>query len=391
MKLFDVYPINDINIVKALGSNVWDDKGNKYLDMYGGHAVISIGHTHPHWVKSIETQLEKIAFYSNSIKIPLQQELADKLGRVSGKNNYQLFLCNSGAEANENALKLASFHNGRKKIVAFTKAFHGRTSLAVAVTDNPSIVAPVNETENVTFLPFNDEDALKDYFEKHGKEICAVIIEGIQGVGGIRIASKSFLQLIRSLCNEYGAAFIADSVQCGYGRTGKFYSHDHAGVEADIYSMAKGMGNGFPIGAISISPKIAPKHFMLGTTFGGNHLACAAAIAVLEVIENEQLMENATRIGDYLLSEIKKIPQLQNARGKGLMIGFDVPEELKDLRSHLLNRHKIFTGTSKPNVIRLLPSLALSKNNADDFLEALREEVFVLSAQSNNIPANAEL
>ena len=391
MKLFDVYPINDINIVKALGSNVWDDKGNKYLDMYGGHAVISIGHTHPHWVKSIETQLEKIAFYSNSIKIPLQQELADKLGRISGKNNYQLFLCNSGAEANENALKLASFHNGRKKIVAFTKAFHGRTSLAVAVTDNPSIVAPVNETENVTFLPFNDEAALKAYFENHGKEISAVIVEGIQGVGGIRVASKSFLQLIRNLCNEYGAVFIADSVQCGYGRTGKFYSHDHAGVEADIYSMAKGMGNGFPIGAISISPKIAPKHFMLGTTFGGNHLACAAAIAVLEVIENEQLMENATLIGDYLLSEIKKITQLQNARGKGLMIGFDVPEELKDLRSHLLNRHKIFTGTSKPNVIRLLPSLALSKNNADDFLEALREEVSVLSAQSNNIPANAEL
>lgn len=391
MKLFDVYPINDINIVKALGSNVWDDKGNKYLDMYGGHAVISIGHTHPHWVKSIETQLEKIAFYSNSIKIPLQQELADKLGRVSGKNNFQLFLCNSGAEANENALKLASFYNGRKKIVAFTKAFHGRTSLAVAVTDNPSIVAPVTETENVVFLPFNDEDALKDYFEKHGKEICAVIIEGIQGVGGIRVASKPFLQLIRELCNKYGSVFIADSVQCGYGRTGKFYSHDYAGIDADIYSMAKGMGNGFPIGAISISPKIAPKHFMLGTTFGGNHLACASAIAVLEVIEKEQLMENATRIGDYLLSEIKKIPQLQNPRGKGLMIGFDVPEELKDLRSHLLNRHKIFTGTSKPNVIRLLPSLALSKNNADDFLEALREEVSVLSAQSNNIPANAEL
>lgn len=391
MKLFDVYPINDINIVKALGSNVWDDKGNKYLDMYGGHAVISIGHTHPHWVKKIEDQLEKIAFYSNSIKIPLQQELADKLGRLSGKNDYQLFLCNSGAEANENALKLASFHNGRKKIAAFTKAFHGRTSLAVAVTDNPSIVAPVNETENVTFLPFNDEGALEAYFGNHGKEICAVIVEGIQGVGGIQVASKSFLQLIRSLCTEYGAVFIADAVQCGYGRTGKFYSHDHAGVEADIYSMAKGMGNGFPIGAISISPKIAPKHFMLGTTFGGNHLACAAAIAVLEVIENEQLMENVTRIGDYLLSEIKKIPQLENIRGKGLMIGFDVPEELKDLRSHLLNRHKIFTGTSKPNVIRLLPSLALSRDNADDFLEALREEVSVLSARSNNIPANAEL
>ncbi|HEY5370628.1 MAG TPA: aspartate aminotransferase family protein [Hanamia sp.] len=391
MKLFDVYPISDINIVKALGSRVWDDKGNEYLDMYGGHAVISIGHTHPHWVKKIEDQLEKIAFYSNSIKIPLQQELADKLGALSGKNNYQLFLCNSGAEANENALKLASFHNGRKKIIAFTKAFHGRTSLAVAVTDNPSIVAPVNETDNIIFLPFNNEEALKMYFEEHGTEICAVIVEGIQGVGGIRIASKSFLQLIRNLCDEYGSVFIADSVQCGYGRTGKFYSHDYAGVDADIYSMAKGMGNGFPIGAIAISPKIAPKHFMLGTTFGGNHLACVAAIAVLEVIEKEQLMENATRIGDYLLSEIKKIPQLQNPRGVGLMIGFDVPEELQDLRSHLLNKHKIFTGTSKPNVIRLLPSLALSKSDADHFLEALRNEVSVLSTQSQNIPANAEL
>jgi acetylornithine/N-succinyldiaminopimelate aminotransferase len=391
MKLFDVYPINDINIVRALGSNVWDDKGNKYLDMYGGHAVISIGHTHPHWVKKIEDQLEKIAFYSNSIKIPLQQELADKLGNVSDKNNYQLFLCNSGAEANENALKLASFHNGRKKIVAFKKAFHGRTSLAVSATDNASIIAPVNETDNITFLPFNDEEALEKYFREQGKEVSAVIVEGIQGVGGIRIASKSFLQHIRNLCNEYGSVFIADSVQCGYGRTGKFYSHDHAGVSADIYSMAKGMGNGFPIGAISISPEIAPKHFMLGTTFGGNHLACAAAIAVLEVIEKEQLMENATRIGDYLLSEIKTIPQLQNTRGVGLMIGFDVPEELKDLRSHLLNKHKIFTGTSKPNVIRLLPSLALSKTDADHFLEALREEVAAISSQSKNIPANAEI
>jgi acetylornithine aminotransferase len=391
MKLFDVYPINDINIVKALGSNVWDDKGNEYLDMYGGHAVISIGHTHPNWVKKIEGQLEKIAFYSNSIKIPLQQELADKLGQVSGKNDYQLFLCNSGAEANENALKLASFHNGRKKIVAFKKAFHGRTSLAVTATDNPAIIAPVNETDNVTFLPFNDEESLKAHFEKHGKEVSSVIVEGIQGVGGIRIASKSFLQLIRDLCTEHGSVFIADSVQCGYGRTGKFYSHDYAGVDADIYSMAKGMGNGFPIGAISISPEIAPKHFMLGTTFGGNHLACAAAIAVLEVIEKEQLMENATKIGSYLLSEIKKIPQLQNTRGVGLMIGFDVPEELKDLRSHLLNKYKIFTGTSKPNVIRLLPSLALSKSNADLFLEVLRKEVTLLSARSKNIPANAEL
>ncbi|MDQ2719153.1 MAG: aspartate aminotransferase family protein [Bacteroidota bacterium] len=379
MTLFDVYPINDINIVKALGSYVWDDKGNEYLDMYGGHAVISIGHTHPHWVKRIEDQLEKIAFYSNSIKIPLQQELADKLGEVSGKNNYQLFLCNSGAEANENALKLASFHNGRKKIVTFTKAFHGRTSLAVAVTDNPSITAPVNLTENVVFLPFNDEDVLQNYFEKYGKGISAVIVEGIQGVGGIRVATESFLQLIRNLCNEYGSVFIADSVQCGYGRTGKFYSHDYAGVDADIYSMAKGMGNGFPIGAISISPKIAPKHFMLGTTFGGNHLACAAAIAVLEVMEKESLVNNAEKIGNYLMAEIKKIDGLQNVRGKGLMIGFDVPEESKNLKKNLLQKHKIFTGEAKPNVIRLLPSLALNKKDADKFLNALREEVALLN------------
>lgn len=385
MKLFDVYPINDINIVKARGSNVWDDKGIKYLDMYGGHAVISIGHTHPHWVKKIEGQLEEIAFYSNSIKIPLQQELADKLGEVSGKNNYQLFLCNSGAEANENALKLASFHTGRKKIVAFTKAFHGRTSLAVAATNNPSIIAPVNETENVVFLLFNDEEALKDYFDKHGKEVCAVIVEGIQGVGGIRLASKSFLQLIRNLCTEYGSVFIADSVQCGYGRTGKFYSHDHADINADIYTMAKGMGNGFPIGAISISPEIAPKHFMLGTTFGGNHLACAAAIAVLEVMEKEKLMKNAEDVGNYLLQEIEKIPELQNVRGKGLMIGFDVPDELSDLKKNLLQKHKIFTGAAKPNVIRLLPSLALTKEDADIFLEALKGEVTFLISQKKNI------
>jgi acetylornithine aminotransferase len=388
MKLFDVYPINDINIVKGLGSYVWDDKGIEYLDMYGGHAVISIGHTHPHWVKKIEDQLEKIAFYSNSIKIPLQQELADKLGKVSGKNNYQLFLCNSGAEANENALKLASFHNGRKKIIAFTKSFHGRTSLAVSATDNPSIVAPVNETENVAFLPFNDEDALKEYFEKNGNEICAVIVEGIQGVGGIRVASKTFLQLVRNVCNQYGAVFIADEVQCGYGRTGTFYSQDQADVEADIYSMAKGMGNGFPIGAISISPAIAAKHFMLGTTFGGNHLACAAAIAVLEVIEKENILKNADETGNYLLNEIAKIPLLENIRGKGLMIGFDVPSELQELRANLLKRHKIFTGYAKPNVIRLLPSLALDKKDADKFINALREEVNFLLSEKQNIPAS---
>jgi acetylornithine/N-succinyldiaminopimelate aminotransferase len=379
MKMFDVYPINDINIIKASGSYVWDDKGNEYLDMYGGHAVISIGHTHPYWVRRIEEQLEQIAFYSNSIKIPLQQQLADKLGEVSGKKDYQLFLCNSGAEANENALKLASFYNGRKKIISFSKAFHGRTSLAVAVTDNPSIVAPVNETENVVFLPFNDEEALQNYFEKAGDTVCAVIIEGIQGVGGINIASESFLQLIRKLCDEYNAVFIADSVQCGYGRTGKFYSHDYADVDADIYTMAKGMGNGFPVAGISIAPHIHSKHFMLGTTFGGNHLACAAALAVLEVMEKGNLMNNAKEVGDYLFNEIEKISELKNLRGKGLMIGFDVPPELKDLKQNLLIKHHIFTGEAKPIVIRLLPSLALSKADADKFLNALREEIYILS------------
>jgi len=384
MKMFDVYPINDINITKAKGSYVWDDKGNEYLDMYGGHAVISIGHTHPYWVKKIEEQLEQIAFYSNSIKIPLQQKLADKLGEVSGKKDYQLFLCNSGAEANENALKLASFYNGRKKIISFSKAFHGRTSLAVAVTDNPSIVAPVNETENAIFFPFNDEEALQNYFEKNGETVCAVIIEGIQGVGGINVATASFLQLIRKLCNEYNAVFIADSVQCGYGRTGKFYSHDYAGVDADIYTMAKGMGNGFPVAGISIAPHIHSKYFMLGTTFGGNHLACAAALAVLEVMEKENLMSNAKEVGDYLFSEIEKISApiaigIKNLRGKGLMIGFDVTPGLKDLKKNLLIKHHIFTGEAKPNVIRLLPSLALTKADADKFLSALREEISILS------------
>lgn len=379
MKLFDVYPINNINIVKAKGSYVWDDKGVEYLDMYGGHAVISIGHTHPFWVEKIETQLEQIAFYSNSVIIPLQQQLANKLGEVSGKQDYQLFLCNSGAEANENALKLASFFNGRKKIVAFSKAFHGRTSLAVAATDNPAIIAPVNETDNVVFLPFNDERALTEYFEKEGEEVCAIIIEGIQGVGGINVATSSFLNLIRTLCDDYGCVFIADSVQCGYGRTGNFYSHDFAGVNADIYTMAKGMGNGFPVAGISIAPHIEPKHFMLGTTFGGNHLACAAALAVLEVIQKESLMKNAKEVGDYLSEEIKKIPELKNVRGRGLMIGFDVPAELKELKKNLLVKHHIFTGEAKPNVIRLLPSLALAKSDADKFLRALREEVSVLS------------
>ena len=370
MKLFDVYPINHIAIERAEGSYVWDTEDNKYLDMYGGHAVISIGHTHPHYVLRLQEQLKKIAFYSNSIEIPIQKELADKLGKISGKEDYQLFLCNSGAEANENALKLASFYNGRKKIISFSKAFHGRTSLAVAVTDNKNIVAPVNETDNVSFLPFNDEVALANYFEHYGNEISSVIIEGIQGVGGIREASKSFLQLIRSLCTKYNAVYIADSVQCGYGRTGDFFAHDYAGVQADIYSIAKGMGNGFPIGGILIAPHIQPKHFMLGTTFGGNHLACAAALAVLEVIEAEQLLMNAKNMGDYLLKNLKKIPQIKELRGRGLMIGIEMPHELAHVKQALLKQEKIFTGEAKPNTIRLLPALNISKIEADLFLNS---------------------
>ncbi len=379
MKLFDVYPINNINIVKAQGSLVWDDKGTEYLDMYGGHAVISIGHTHPHWVKRIEEQLHKIAFYSNSVEIRIQKELAEKLGTISGRKDYQLFLCNSGAEANENALKLASFHTGRKKIVAFSEAFHGRTSLAVAATDNKSIVAPVNETENIQFLPFNDEEALKDYFEKAGKEIAAVIIEPVQGVGGITLATKSFLQLIRELCTTDGALFIADEVQCGYARSGKFFAADHAGINADIYSMAKGMGNGFPIGGILIAPHIQPKHGMLGTTFGGNHLACAAALAVLEVIEQEALLAEAKQNGQYLMDQLQKIDSIKNIRGFGLMIGFDVPDDMKDLRKNLLATHHVFTGEAKPNVIRLLPALNISKDLIDVFFQKIQLEILELN------------
>lgn len=375
MELFNVYPVNPINIVKAKGSLVWDEQGNEYLDLYGGHAVISIGHTHPHYVESLTQQLNKIGFYSNSVLIPLQQQLARQLGEVSGKVDYTLFLCNSGAEANENALKLASFHTGRKKIIAFSKAFHGRTSLAVAATDNPNIVAPVNETDNVVFLPFNDEDALIHTFQEYGDEIAAVIIEGIQGVGGIREASIPFLQLIRSLCDQYGAVYIADSVQCGYGRTGDFYSHDYAGVAADIYSMAKGMGNGFPIGGIAIAPKFKASYGLLGTTFGGNHLACAAAVAVLDIIKQEQLLANAREVGTYLIEELKKFDKVLDVRGRGLMIGIDLPEEYANVKKELLSIHKIFTGEAKPNVIRILPALNITKEIADRFLTALDERL----------------
>lgn len=375
MELFNVYPVNPINIVKAQGSTVWDEQGTEYLDLYGGHAVISIGHTHPHYVKSITDQLNKIGFYSNSIMIPIQQQLAKQLGEVSGKTDYTLFLCNSGAEANENALKLASFHTGRKKVIAFSKSFHGRTSLAVAATDNPAIVAPVNETDNVIFLPFNDEEALEKAFKENGEEIAAVIIEGIQGVGGIREASVPFLKLIRSLCDQYGTVFIADSVQCGYGRTGTFFSHDYAGIDADIYSMAKGMGNGFPIGGIAISPKFKVSYGMLGTTFGGNHLACAAAVSVLDIIKQDNLMENAAKVGSYLIEELKKFDQVLEVRGRGLMIGIELPNELAHVKKDLLSKNKIFTGEAKPNVIRLLPALNITHKIADQFLTAFEERL----------------
>jgi acetylornithine/N-succinyldiaminopimelate aminotransferase len=370
MKLFDVYPLNDIEIVKARGSNVWDEKGTEYLDLYGGHAVISIGHTHPHYVKRITEQLHKIGFYSNSVISPLQEQLAQKLGQLSGREDYQLFLCNSGAEANENALKLASFYNNRKKILAFTGAFHGRTSLAVAATDNPKIVAPANETPNIIRIQYNDETALELAFTANQNEISSVIVEGIQGVGGIKPATAGFLKKIRALCDKYDTVFIADGIQCGYGRSGKFYSHDFAGVNADIYTMAKGMGNGFPIGGISVSPKFKPWHGMLGTTFGGNHLACAAALAVLEVMEQEDLMQNATEVGDYLMVELNKLPHIKEVRGKGLMIGIELPEELAHVKKDLLFKHHIFTGEAKPNVIRLLPALNLTKADADKFLAA---------------------
>jgi len=383
MSLFQVYPLQPIAITKALGSHVWDDKGTEYLDMYGGHAVISIGHTHSHWVKRIEDQLHAMAFYSNSVIMPIQEELAAALNKISSKKDYQLFLCNSGAEANENALKLASFHTGRKKIIAFSKAFHGRTSLAVAATDNPSIIAPVNETDNIIFLPFNDVEALTAYFAKQGDEIAGVIIEGIQGVAGIYEATTIFLQTIRALCDKHGAVYIADSVQCGYGRSGKFFAHDFAGVNADIYSMAKGMGNGFPIGGILIAPSIKAKFGLLGTTFGGNPLACAAALAVLEVIEKENLMEAANEKGKYLIEALANIKGVKTVRGKGLMIGFEMESGLEDVRKVLLNDYKVFTGEAKPNVIRLLPSLSISSAEIDLFLKGLKEAIHQISNKAN--------
>jgi len=372
MKLFDVYPLFPIEPVKAKGSWLWDSEGKKYLDLYGGHAVISIGHNHPHFVESLKNQLDKISFYSNSVKNSMQEQLAEKLGQLSGYPSHQLFLCNSGAEANENALKLASFVTGRKKVIAFSKAFHGRTSGAVAATDNPKIVAPFNAGHDIIFLPFNDESA---FVQAINTDIAAVIIEGIQGVGGIYSPSDSFLRLLSVKCKEAGALLILDEVQSGYGRTGKFFAHQFAGIEPDLITIAKGMGNGFPVGGVLIHAAIKPWSGMLGTTFGGNYLACAAALSVLEVIEQEDLMTNAATVGNYWMEQLRSFLSITEVRGKGLMIGFDLPDSLTSLRKDLLFKHHIFTGEAKPNTVRLLPSLGLSKNEADILLEALSVEL----------------
>ncbi len=377
MKPFDVYPLFDIEPVKALGSYLWDNNGQKYLDLYGGHAVISIGHSHPYYINNLKSQLDKISFYSNSVKIEMQNELSQKLGELSGYPDYDLFLCNSGAEANENALKLASFFNGRKKIIAFNKSFHGRTSLAVAATDDVKIVSPANQNSNIQFLPFNDEEALEWQINE---DVCAVIIEGIQGVGGINVPTKSFLQKIKKLCDENNVVLILDEVQSGYGRSGKFFAHQYADVKPDLITVAKGMGNGFPIGGVLISPKFEAKHGMLGTTFGGNYLACASGIAVLDVIKNENLIDHAYKVGNELMNELRSFSSVREVRGLGLMIGieFDIPTT--EIRNKLVFDHHIFTGSSSnKNVLRLLPALNLGSEEIEIFLSSFKK---VLSQQT---------
>jgi acetylornithine/N-succinyldiaminopimelate aminotransferase len=371
MKLFDVYPLFNINLQRGEGCYVYDDKDTKYLDFYGGHAVISIGHAHPHYIKKLENQLHQLSFYSNSVQIEIQQELANKLGQLSGYDDYNLFLCNSGAEAVENALKVASFHNNRKKVIAFKGAFHGRTSGAVAITDNARIKPPVNDDSHVIFLDFNDTENLQKAFSEN--EICAVIIEPIQGVNGIYKPEISFLQFIQQLCNNHNALFIADEIQCGYGRSGKFFAHQFAAVQPDVITMAKGMGNGFPIAGILIHPKIAAKYGMLGTTFGGAPLACAAGLAVLEVIENENLINNAIETGNYLMEQCKQLPQVIEIRGKGLMIGIEFDFPIKELREKLVYEHHIFVGNSNnSNTLRLLPSLTVTKVEVDLVMNAIK-------------------
>jgi len=366
MKPFDVYPLFEIEITKGVGCYTYDKEGVEYLDMYGGHAVISIGHSHPYYIQKMTEQMEKLVFYSNSVQNSLQIQLAEKLGKISGYEDYSLFLINSGAEANENALKLASFHTGRKKVIAFAKSFHGRTSAAVSVTDNAKIIAPVNEGMEVEFLPLNDINKVKNALKK--KDICAVIIEGIQGVGGIQIPDSDFLRALREECSDTGTVLILDEIQSGYGRSGKFFAHQHSGIRPDIITVAKGMGNGFPVGGVLISPIFEAVHGKLGTTFGGNHLACTAAIAVLNVIKGEKLIENSANIGTYLLEKLKNIPDIKEVRGLGLMIGIEMNKPIRELRRKLLFDEKVFTGASGTNIIRLLPPLSLSKQDADLFL-----------------------
>ena len=370
MKLFDVYPLFDVNIVKGKGCHVWDDKGQEYLDLYGGHAVISIGHAHPHYVEAISKQVATLGFYSNSVINKLQQELADRLGAMCGYDDYQLFLINSGAEANENALKLASFHNGRTHIISFEKAFHGRTSLAVEATNNPKIIAPINDNRHVTYLPLNDVEAMKAELAKG--DVCAVIIEGIQGVGGIKLPTADFLKALRQACDETDTVLILDEIQSGYGRSGKFFAHQYSDIRPDMITMAKGIGNGFPMAGVLISPKFKPVYGQLGTTFGGNHLACAAAIAVLDVMKDENLIENAAKVGAYLLEELKKFDGIKEVRGRGLMIGLEFDYPIKEIRQRLLFEQKVFTGASGTNVLRLLPPLCLTMADADEFLQRLR-------------------
>lgn len=373
MKLFDVYPLFDVTPVAAKGCYITDEKGTEYLDLYGGHAVISVGHSHPEYVKRISEQLAKIGFYSNSVKNPMQEELAEKLGELSGYPDYTLFLCNSGAEANENALKLASFHTGKSRIIHFDKSFHGRTSAAVAVTDNPKIVAPLNNTVERTALPLNDVAALETVLQKG--DVAAVIVEGIQGIGGCRVPEDSFMQAAERLCHQYGAVLILDEIQSGYGRSGKFFAHQYAGIKPDVISIAKGMGNGYPVGGILISPKFKPWFGMLGTTFGGNYLACAASIAVLDIMKAEKLVENAYEVGNYLLSQVAGISGIKQVRGRGLMVGLEFDFPITDIRKKLLFEQKIFTGVTGTNTIRILPPLTLTKEQVDHFIVALKKVV----------------
>ena len=371
MKLFDVYPLIDVTPAKAEGSYFWDENGTEYLDLYGGHAVISIGHSHPTYVKYITEQLNNIGFYSNYVKIPIQNQVAEQLTKLSGYDDYTLFLCNSGAEANENAIKLASFHTGKKKIIYFSGAFHGRTAAAVACTDNPKIVAPVNQSENFVKLPFNDLEALENEF-KTNPDIAGVIVEGIQGVGGVQIPTTEFLHKIQQLCNENNAVFIADEIQSGFGRSGKFFAHQHANVTPDIISMAKGMGNGFPVAGILISPKFKASYGLLGTTFGGNFLACAATKAVLEVIEEENLLQNAQEVGDYLVSLLQNQKNIKEIRYQGLMIGIDLAFPCNEVRTRLVKEFKMLTGNaSTPNTLRVLPALNVKKEDVKKFADAL--------------------